>query len=161
MAPKKEKSGPSKASKDRAVRATRRELAKQTPVAMETKRARLETSSSSNLDNDQDGDIDLELEIDDLLAASSLQPPSSWPGDLCLRHPGNLCKSHNGSLLNSFRMSSFDGALIERILAHCAGRRANRGCGGEERLLRMLFLSPWRPVLPFPCHHQQLGGLQQ
>ena len=75
MAPKKEMSGPSKASKDRAVRATRRELAKQTPVAMETKRARLETSSSSNLDNDQDGDIDHELEIDDLLAASSMRPP--------------------------------------------------------------------------------------
>ena len=74
MAPKKEKSGPSKASKDRAARATRRELAKQTPVAMEAKRARLETSLS-NLDNDQDGDIDIELEIDDLLAAYSLRPP--------------------------------------------------------------------------------------
>ena len=74
MAPKKEKSGPSKASKDRAARATRRELAKQTPVAMEAKRARLETSLS-NLDNDQDGDIDHELEIDDLLAAYSLRPP--------------------------------------------------------------------------------------
>ena len=57
MAPKKEKRGPSKASKDRAARATRRELAKQTPVAMEAKRARLETSLS-NLDNDQDGDTD-------------------------------------------------------------------------------------------------------
>ena len=53
MAPRKEKSGPSKASKDRAARAARRELAKQTPVAMEAKRARLETSFSSNLDNDQ------------------------------------------------------------------------------------------------------------
>ena len=74
MAPKKEKSGPSKASKDRAARATRRELAKQTPVAMEAKRARLKTSLS-NLDNDQDGDIDHELEIDDLLAAYSLRPP--------------------------------------------------------------------------------------
>ena len=74
MAPKKEKSGPSKASKDRAARATRRELAKQTPVAMEAKRARLKTSLS-NLDNDQDGDIDHELEIDDLLAASSTRPP--------------------------------------------------------------------------------------
>ena len=74
MAPKKEKSGPSKASKDRAARAARRELAKQTPVAMEAKRARLETSLS-NLDNDQDGDIDIELEIDDLLAASSMRPP--------------------------------------------------------------------------------------
>ena len=74
MAPKKEKSGPSKASKDRAARAARRELAKQTPVPMEAKRARLETSLS-NLDNDQDGDIDLELEIDDLLAASSMPPP--------------------------------------------------------------------------------------
>ena len=42
---------------------------------METKRARLETSSSSNLDNDQDGDIDIELEIDDLLATSSMRPP--------------------------------------------------------------------------------------
>ena len=74
MVPKKEKRGPSKASKDRAARATRRELAKQTPVAMEAKRARLETSLS-NLDNDQDGDIDIELEIDDLLAAYSLRPP--------------------------------------------------------------------------------------
>ena len=74
MAPKKEKSGSSKASKDRAARAARRELAKQTPVAMEAKRARLKTSLS-NLDNDQDGDIDHELEIDDLLAAYSLRPP--------------------------------------------------------------------------------------
>ena len=74
MAPKKEKSGPSKASKDRAARAARREVVKETPVAMEAKRARLETSLS-NLDNDQDGDIDHELEIDDLLASSSLRPP--------------------------------------------------------------------------------------
>ena len=74
MAPKKEKSGPSKASKDRAARAARREVVKETPVAMEAKRARLETSLS-NLDNDQDGDIDHELEIDDLLAAYSLRPP--------------------------------------------------------------------------------------
>ena len=74
MAPKKEKSGPSKASKDRAAGAARREVVKETPVAMEFKRARLETSLS-NLDNDQDGDIDIELEIDDLLAAYSLRPP--------------------------------------------------------------------------------------